>query len=508
METYHFENINYTYRSPDRASDTGHHEKKALADVSFSVEQGDFVVVCGASGSGKSTLLKYLKETNPDFGFVMQDPSTQIVTDKVYHELAFGMENQGILPEKMRTAIAETATYFGMEGWIERDTHLLSGGEKQLLNLAAVLIMDPEVLLLDEPTSQLDPMAATAFIDLLKRLNTQLGITVILVEQRLEEVLSVCDRMLVLHEGSVAAYDSVQQVFSQICECGLSGEYLSYMPSYIRLYHRFAGDKSRCPKSVKECRRWFLEEKPECKPGKRNAEIQDPGSGGEACTVSCKNVFFRYEKKGTDILKNVQFQAYAGHIYGVVGGNGSGKSTFLKLLNGTERCYHGKINCTEKIAYLPQEPKYMFIGDRIRDIIKEEGTVRKFGLTEILDRHPYDVSGGQMQRVAMAYLYEMDAGIYLFDEPTKGMDPYWKQKFADWLAELSQEGKTAIVVSHDVEFAANACEYLSMCFHAELSEPMRTEAFFRDHHFYTTAVHRIVRDRYPDVVSERFLYEG
>lgn len=498
METYHFENIDHTYSG---------HEKKALTNVSFSVERGDFVVVCGASGSGKSTLLKCLKEKNPDFGYVMQDPSTQIVTDKVYHELAFGMENQGILPEKMRNAIAETATYFGMEGWLERDTYLLSGGEKQLLNLASILVMDPDVLLLDEPTSQLDPMAATAFIDLLKRLNTQLGITVILVEQRLEEVLSVCDRMLVLHEGTVAAYDSVQRVFSQICGSGFSEEYLSYMPSYVRLYHRFAGDKSRCPGNVKECRRWFLEEKPELKPIKRSLGMENPSEENKSCTVSCKDIFFRYEKKGKDILKDVRYEAYAGGIYGIAGGNGSGKSTFLKVLGGMEHCYHGKINCTGKIAYLPQEPKYMFIGDRIRDIIKDKNSVSKFGLSEILDRHPYDVSGGQMQRVAMAYLYEMDAGIYLFDEPTKGMDPYWKKQFAEWLSELSMEGKTVIIVSHDVEFAANTCEYMSMCFHSEISKPVRTEEFFRDHHFYTTAIHRIVRGRYPDIVSERFLYE-
>ncbi|MCM1246165.1 MAG: ATP-binding cassette domain-containing protein [Roseburia sp.] len=501
METYHFKNINYTYRG---------YEKKALEEVSFSVEAGDFIVVCGASGSGKSTLLKCLKEANPDFGFVMQEPSTQIVTDKVYHELAFGMENQGVLPEKMKHAIAETATYFGMEGWLEKDTCFLSGGEKQILNLASVLVMAPDVILLDEPTSQLDPMAAVTFIDLLKRLNTQLGLTVILVEQRLEEVLSVCDRMLVLHEGRVAAYGSVQEVYSGICESGLSEEYLSYMPSYVRLYHRLSPDKSGCPRSVKECRKWFLEKKPECRRKdieQENVRTKSPHEENKSCTVSCKNVFFRYEKKGRDILKDVSYEAYAGNIYGIVGGNGSGKSTFLKILVQAERCYHGKADCTQKIAYLPQEPKYMFIGDRICDIIKSDEAVQKFGLTEILNRHPYDVSGGQMQRAAMAYLYEMDAGIYLFDEPTKGMDPYWKKRFADWLLELSRAGKTVILVSHDVEFAANACEYISMCFHGELSEPVRTEKFFRDHHFYTTAVHRIVRDRYPELVSERFLYE-
>lgn len=493
METYRFENINYTYNG---------YRTKALDNVSFSVARGDFVVVCGASGSGKSTLLKVIKERYPDFGFVMQNPSTQIVTDKVYHELAFGMENLGVPPEKMQNAIAETAVYFGMDEWLWRDTFSLSGGEKQLLNLAAAIVMNPDVLLLDEPTAQLDPMAATAFIDMVKRLNTQLGITVILVEQRLDEVLSICDKMLVLDKGKEVVYDSVQKVFAKICQTSLSDEYLCYMPSYVRLYHYFSEDKDRCPRNVKECRSWFLENAFECKP-----VTEKQGSKADIRTVKCKNIFFRYGRKEKDIIKDTCFEAYSGKIYGIAGGNGSGKSTFLKMLAGALRSYHGTINCRGSVAYLPQEPKYMFIEDKVSDIIKSESAILKFGISDFLSRHPYDVSGGQMQRIALAYLYEKDADIYLFDEPTKGMDPHWKRKFADWLKELAAAQKTVIIVSHDVEFAANVCEYMSMCFQSEISMPMRTEEFFRDNHFYTTAIHRIVRDRYPDIVSERFMYE-
>lgn len=498
METYRFENINYVYNG---------HTDNALSDVSFSVNQGEFIVVCGPSGSGKSTLLRCIKEKYPDFGFVMQNPSSQIVTDKVYHELAFGMENLGISPEKMQHAIAETATYFGMEDWLERDTFRLSGGEKQLVNLAAAIGMNPQVILLDEPTGQLDPMAAVEFMEVVKRLNAQMGITVILVEQRLEEVLAVCDKMLVLQEGRVAAWGSVEQVFLRICKTELSREYLSYMPTYVRLFDFLSEGKGGCPRNVKECRTWFYENQYELEPVRKRSVAEKMETRKRSCSINCKNVFFRYGKKEKDVLRDVCFQAFPGRIYGIVGGNGSGKSTFLKILSGEEHCYHGRAECSGEIAYLPQEPKYMFMKDKICDIIKDKDAIEKFGIDGILDRHPYDVSGGQMQRTAMAYLYEKKADIYLFDEPTKGLDPEWKRVFGNWLTELSEAGKTVIIVSHDVEFAANYCEYISFCFGSELSKPMQTELFFQENCFYTTVIHRIVRDRYPEIVSERCLYE-
>ncbi len=494
METYCFENINYQYRG---------YAKKVLSDLSFSVREGEFIVLCGASGSGKSTLLRVLKENNPDFAYVMQNPGTQIVTDKGYHEIAFGMENQGISPEKMKLAIAETATYFGIENLLERDTHTLSGGEKQLLNLAAAIVTNPKVLLLDEPTSQLDPMAATEFLEVVKRINEQMGVTVILVEQRLEEVLAICDRMLVLHEGKVLAYDTVQHVYESICDTEIAKEYLSYMPSYVRLYDKCSTERGACPTNVKECREWFYS-----KDIPLSTKNQwDKKEGKENISIRCKDIYFRYERKERDILKGVDFCAAAGHVYGIAGGNGSGKSTFLKVLAGKQKAYHGVRRCEGNVAYLPQEPKYMFIQEVIRDIIKDKCTIERFGLEEILDRHPYDISGGQMQRLAMAVLYEKDADVYLFDEPTKGLDPYWKEQFCEWVHELADMGKTVVLVSHDVEFAANTCEYMTMCFQGQLLDTVSTEEFFKGNRFYTTAIHKIVRDRYPKIVAERFLYE-
>ncbi len=434
METYCFKDISYTYGGSTEA---------VLKNVSFDVVRGEFIVVCGASGSGKTTLLRCIKEAHQEFGFVSQNPSNQIVTDKVRHELAFGMENKGIHTEKMRHAIAGTATYFGMEDWMERDTCSLSGGEKQLLNLASVLVTDPEVILLDEPTAQLDPMAASAFLDILRRLNSQLGITVILVEQRLEEVLALCDKMMVLHEGQIAALGQLDQVYDKICYSELSEEFLDYMPSFVRLYHRFSKERNACPSSVKECRNWFYDNDVRCLAAEPEPFVREMEASP---SIVCRNLFFRYEKKGKDVLREVCFEAVPGRIYGIAGGNGTGKSTFLKVLAGAEKCYHGKMKIQGRISYLPQEPKYMFIGDQICDIIKTRPAVEKFGLLPILSRHPYDVSGGQMQRTAMAYLCEQDGDIFLFDEPTKGLDPFWKKKFGEWLFELAEEGKTVIVV--------------------------------------------------------------
>lgn len=501
MEPYCFKNITYTYPGQ---------EKPALSDVSFTVGRGEFIIVCGASGSGKTTLLRQLKETNPEFGFVMQNPETQIVTDRVCHELAFGMESMGVPTERMWRAIAETATYFGMEDWMERDTRSLSGGEMQLVNLASVLVMNPDVILLDEPTARLDPMAAIGLIEVVKRLNTQTGVTVIMIEQSLEEVLAVCDRMLVLHEGHVAAYGSVADVYAKICRLELSAQYFSYMPAYVRLYERVNREKNQedvpagiCPQSIKECRKWFYEN--EISLPVRETRVERPG---DEYSVACSDVFFRYERTGEDVLKGVRYRICPGHVYGIAGGNGGGKSTFLKLLAGAKRPYYGKIKVSGRTAYMPQEPRYMFVQDTVGDIVTDPRAVEKFGLESVLDHHPYDVSGGQMQRLAMAYLYEQEAEVYLFDEPTKGLDPEWKRVFGRWLEELAAAGKTVLVVTHDVEFAANYCGWMSMCFHAELSEPEPTPEFFRGHYFYTTAFHKIVRDRYPNAVSERSLHEG
>lgn len=220
MEILHIEDL--TFRYPDAP-------RPALQNVSLSVSDGEFAVICGVSGCGKSTLLRLIKRELAPFGeksgvimydgqsqealdlrtectgigFVQQRPESQIVTDKVWHELAFGLESLGLPAEAIRRRVCETAAYFGIEAWFRQNTAELSGGQKQLLNLAGVTVMQPKLLLLDEPTAQLDPIAAADFITTLHKLNRELGITVLLVEHRLEEVLPIADRVILMEDGAI-----------------------------------------------------------------------------------------------------------------------------------------------------------------------------------------------------------------------------------------------------------------------------------------------------------------
>lgn len=484
---------NLAYRYPGEKEQT-------ISNVNFSIPEGSFVVICGESGSGKSTLLRKLKEDYPDYGYVSQDPSSMIVTDKVYHELAFGMENQGIVAEVMEHRIGEMATFFGMEKWMDRDTMSLSGGEKQLCNLASVLMMRPQVLLLDEPTAQLDPMAAIDFFDMLKRINEQLGVTILMVEQRLEEVMSICDELLILESGNIAFQGDLKNVFAQVRQGNLEEKFISYLPSYMRLFFKY-GEGSDCPVTPKEGKKWWQKSNIHL-----TTSVEKQAISGNSI-LGCERIYYRYGRNEEDVLEDVRFSMMEGVIYGIVGGNGSGKSTLLKVLAGNAKAYHGKVFCKKKIAYLPQEPKYLFLKDFVRELVTNTEYIQRFGLEELLDRHPYDMSGGQVQRLAFAYLAQEEADVYLFDEPTKGLDPEGKRLFGKWIQELRAQGKGVLIVSHDVEFAADYCDNISMCFHKKISQPQDAVTFFSNNYFYTTSFYRVVREQYPNCISERYIVE-
>lgn len=532
MAQLEIQNLTFTYPNA---------QKPCLCDISLSVKQGEFILLCGQSGSGKTTLLRHMKPLlaphgeksgricydgaplcadrhNADIGFVMQNPDDQIVTDRVNHELSFGLESIGCEQSKMRLRVAEMASYFGIEAWFHRDTSLLSGGEKQLLNLASVLAMQPKLLLLDEPTAQLDPLAAADFLNTLHRLNRELGITVIISEHRLEEVFPIADRVIVMDEGCILADDFPARVgvflFAQ------THPMFSAVPTPLRV--SLSCNSSEMPITVREGRCWIEQHinKPII------VEVNMPQFNSEVC-LHLKNVWFRYEKDSPDILKGVTLRVPKGCIYAVVGGNGTGKSTLLKSICGICRPYHGRVEIfgeTQKkyrkelfrngLCMLPQDPKNLFSADTVLDELKEMDAGAALTMAElcelssVLQMHPHDLSGGEQQRLALAKVLLTKPRFLLLDEPTKGLDQVWKKRFAEILCKLKQKGTTILLVSHDIEFCAEYADLAALFFDGQLITQDMRQRFFSQNSFYTTAAARMSRGYFENAVSTQELLQA
>lgn len=511
-----------------------------LTDVSFRLEQGDFAVICGATGCGKTTLLRMLKrELTPlctqqgsvtfcgipiaeldartaaaEIGFVMQHPEQQIVTDKVWHELAFGLENMQTPPEIMRRRIAEIASYFGMESWLDRDPATLSGGQKQLLNLASVMIMQPKLLLLDEPTAQLDPIAAADFLTTLHRLNQDFSVTILLAEHRLEEVIPLCTQLLLMEHGTVTMQDAPRDLLSKLPP---DAPVLAGMPAAVRLYHALHPDCG-CPLSVCEARNRMM---PLLPPESVLPDEPEPPAQ-TADVVQVKGAYFRYERNGRDILQDLSFTVRTGELYCLIGGNGAGKSTVLSVLSGILRCYTGKISIFGKpigdykhrslhqgcVSLLPQDVQTVFLCNTAAEELAETDKHYRemlrdfpFDLEPLMQQHPYDLSGGEQQLLALAKVMLTKPLLLLLDEPTKGLDAQSKARFAAVLHGLQAQGVTILLVTHDIEFAAchaDRCGFLSRGALISADIPTR---FFSENAFYTTAASRISRGYYTQTVT-------
>ncbi|MDD6800893.1 MAG: ATP-binding cassette domain-containing protein [Firmicutes bacterium] len=499
----------------------------AVREVSFSVERGEFVTVCGATGSGKSTLLRLFKrelaplgEKKGDImycgkrlevlddktsacriGYVTQLPEQQIVTDKVWHELAFGLENMNIQSEIIRRRVAETACFFGIEDWFEKNVTELSGGQKQLLNLASVMVMQPDVLLLDEPTAQLDPIAASEFISSVVKLNRELSVTVIMIEHRLEEVIPVSDKLLVMQNGALAGYGEPRSVASAISDPELA----LGMPAAVRLFLRLGGE-GVCPLTVREGRNFI--ESSFLNSVRKLPSSEYKHSGKTA--LKFKDVFFRYSRELPDVLKGLSFEVFENEIFCILGGNGSGKSTALSAASALIKPYYGQISIFGKklgdyknrslykncLALLPQDVQTVFICNTVEEELadaKTDGDGLPFDLTSLMKRHPYDLSGGEQQLVALAKVLASKPRLLLLDEPTKGLDANMKRLLTGILRQLSQNGVTVVIVTHDVEFAAETADRCALFFRGEITSCSVTRDFFADNSFYTTAVNRMTR---------------
>lgn len=521
-------------------------ENFALQNVNLSINSGDFVVVCGQSGSGKTTLLRMLKKeiaphgekqgavyykgedveklddkiSAQKIGFVFQKPDQQIVTDKVWHELAFGLESLGYDSDYIRLRVGEMANYFGITSLFRKKTTELSGGQKQLMNLASVMAMSPDVIILDEPTSQLDPITANDFITTLKKINDELGLTVIIIEHRLQEVFPIADKVAVMEDGKVICYDTPRNVCEKLSNHPMSQGF----PSAVRIWQK-SGSKGECPLTVKEGRNFINLNFSERKLPLRNTipNTED--------IITLKDVFFRYEKGGNDILSGTNLIIKKGEHFCILGGNGSGKTTTLKILAGLLKPYRGKViidnnKMTKKttadfnrlgVAMLPQNPESVFLKSRVIDDYTElckikgieksdyedkiNSVAEKLGIKDLLENHPYDLSGGEIQKCALGKVLISEPKILLLDEPTKGVDAYSKLSLSKILQEIKSDGVTIITVTHDVEFASIVADRCGLFFDGEVLSSLVPQEFFSKNNFYTTASSRISRDKFANAVT-------
>lgn len=550
----------------------------ALYQVSMEVEEGSFVVLCGKSGCGKSTLLRQFKSVlashgekkgeilyggqnledvdlrtqSAEIGYVLQNPDNQIVTDKVWHELAFGLESLGYDTPTIRLRVAEMASYFGIHSWFLKNVSELSGGQKQLLNLASVMAMHPKLLILDEPTSQLDPIAASDFLETVRKINRDIGTTVILTEHRLEDVIPWADKVYVMDKGRMIADGTPNEIGEQLRTMG-HDMFLS-MPAPMQIY---AGTNSslRCPLTVSQGRRWLSEEletkgikikkeRNQEETAKKKNSIFEKLAGlkkepeKEIPEIRIKDVWFRYERDLPDVVKGLSLDIKKGEIFAVVGGNGTGKSTAMSLIARIRFPYRGKIYLEGKeigkysddelyhgfLGVMPQNPQSLFVKKTVREDLYEvidgkrerkseaypiemkkkdavEGIVSLTRLEGLLDRHPYDLSGGEQQRLALAKVLLLRPKILLMDEPTKGIDNHYKKELGEILRKLSEHGVTILMISHDVEFCAQYADRTGLFFQGNVVTSEESKKFFAGNNFYTTAANRMARNYFPNAVT-------
>lgn len=528
MELFTLRNLSFTY--PEQ-------EKTALSDISFALDAGDFAVLAGASGCGKTTLLRQFKTVlaphgslrgeilyrgTPlheveqktqitSIGFVMQDPDSQIVTDKVWHELAFGLESLGLKTDVIRARVAEMASFFGIQTWFHMEVSQLSGGQKQLLNLASIMVLQPDILILDEPTSQLDPIAATDFLQTLGRINRELGTTVLICEHRLEDVIPFANRLLILDRGRLIADGTPRESFETLRAA--AHPMLLSMPTPMRVWSAVHWD-SPCPLTVSDGRTCLMNWASEHKLSPVPIRVAPPLP--ESPAIGLDGVWFRYEKNSPDILRGLSFRAYAGELVCILGGNGTGKSTMLSVLSGVRKPYRGKrLGGSGTLTALPQDPKLLLVKKTLREELlsvipakKVENAAEAVGqvvslcrLEGLLERHPYDLSGGEQQRAALAKVLLLKPDILLLDEPTKGLDCEFKRLFAEILRELTAKGVCIVMVSHDVEFCAAYADRCGLFFDGAITAMDAPQPFFAGKSFYTTAANRMARQLLPNAVT-------
>lgn len=533
-------------------------KNNALNNLSLDVEKGDFILLCGESGCGKTTLLRLLKpliaprgttsgtvlfDGEPldgidmekgvrQIGLVMQNPDAQIVSDKVWHELAFCAESLGMKTREIRAKVAEICGVLGITDLFDKRTCELSGGQKQLVNLASVLVSDPQVLLLDEPTAQLDPVAAEDFLTKLRKLNEEQGVTVVLVEHRLEQAFSLANKVAVMENGAIVACAAPTEIAELYLKNELDARALFGLPAAVELYAKTNGSGG-CPINVRDGRKYISDNF-----NKTDMLVAESDKADDSAKkVNDKNVvlsieggYFRYERNLPDVLNGLNLNVYENEITAIFGANGAGKTTLLKVLAATLRLYKGKYRLKGRkikeygdklyrgnLAMLTQNPQDLFIANTAKEELEELAKIvykdrqtaaakikevaKIVGAEVFFDRHPYDLSGGEQQRLALGKVLLTDPDVLLLDEPTKGLDAFAKSAIADLLLTLKRKGKTVVLVTHDIEFAALVADRAAMFFDGKITSIAPKREFFAANTYYTTAARRITKDVLQDALT-------
>lgn len=557
MEKIQLKDLTFTYPLSD---------EPAIKNINLSVTDSEFIVICGKSGCGKSTLLRQMKKPliphgiktgsilwngeNIDdidlrddaqrIGFVQQNPDNQLVTDKVWHELAFGLENLGLSNSVIKRRVSEMSSYFGIQRWFRKSVSDLSGGQKQLLNLASVMVMQPDVLILDEPTSQLDPIAASEFLNTLYKINRDLGTTVIISEHRLEKLFPLADRVVVMDKGEIISDKPPRETGTALEYWNGAPHPMYYgLPQVMRLFPENLAIRNdynvawKSPLTIREGR--LLAE--QLLDGKLLLNDSFCGPNYELNSSKCipiieaKDLWFRYQRDGDDVLRGLSFSIESPMIYCLLGGNGAGKSTLLKALCNIIEPQRGHIKINgdilgkasqseilgRELAMVPQNPQSLFTEITVEEEIVEpilrsdmepdamvsqaEEMMELMEISHLRKSNPYDLSGGEQQRLALGKVLMLKPKILLLDEPTKGLDPFFKLSLGKIMRKLVEAGTTILMVSHDIEFCASYGDKCGMFFDGEISSSGTREEFFRGNSFYTTTANKILRKWNYNIVT-------
>ena len=554
MEAIKFTDVNFTYPLC---------EKKALDNINLTVDMSEFIVLCGKSGCGKSTLLRHLKKnltpygyregsvryrgeeiaeledrlSVSEIGYVQQNPDNQIVTDKVWHELAFGLESLGFDNASIKRRVAEMANFFDIQGWFRKSVTELSGGQKQLLNLASVMVMQPKVLILDEPAAQLDPIAASEFMRTLYRINRELGTTVIISEHRLEELFPMADRVAVMDEGKIICCDSPRNVGTALA----AAEHPMFygLPAVMKIYAQ-TGAGGKCPMTIRDGRLWLesilgepeekVYDKKDEKEKSREYIKEKKKKTDEEYIIDARDVYFSYDRNSGEVLRGLNLRVKKGEWYCLMGGNGAGKSTTLKVLCGIVKAQRGTVTIDGldvkktgsrlfegRLAMVPQNPQALFTEITVEEELLEalyysketdsekvkaaSDMMEQMELSHLAKAHPYDLSGGEQQRLALGKILLLKPQILVLDEPTKGLDPFFKRTLAQIFKGLVESGVTIFMVSHDIEFCAEYADRCAMFFDGDIVSEGDPQTFFSGNSFYTTVSNRMARGWFPKAVT-------